>query len=123
MSEKLATCVDVGRHAGRNDVQFAALVLHFHYFYFSVYLTGVSSAKLVNFSTSVGGGLYASTVLNCSHILLIISRKNVTKSSAVLPGGIGFSALFPVSLLTIWKSLLVFYLFSFIWFDTTCFLW
>ena len=86
----------------------------------------MGGAKLANFSTSVGVGLHAGTLLNCSHILLIFfSRKNVAKSSvsfsAVLPGGIGLSALFPVSLLMIWKSPLVFFLFSFIWFDTTFF--
>ena len=62
----------------------------------------MSGAKGVNFGTCVSAGLYAGTVLNCSHILLIFPRKNVEKSSAshsaVLPGGIGFLVLFPVSL-------------------------
>ena len=64
---------------------------------------------------------------NCSHILLFFSRKNVVKSSArssaVLPDDIRFSTFFPVSLMMIWKSPLVYFLFLFIWFDMTCFLW
>ena len=92
-----------------------------------MYFTGVSSAKLVNFGTSVSVGLYAVTALGFAHILLIFSRKNVVKSSAsssaVLSGDLGCSALFPVSLLMIWKSSLVFFLFLFVWFDMTCFFW
>ena len=43
---------------------------------------GVSGANLVNFNISVIFGLYAGTVMTCSHILLIFARKNVVKSSA-----------------------------------------
>ena len=133
MSERLTICIIVCRHAGRiSFMSFVGMMFGSQLLFFISIISlciwlGVSGAIVVNFGTSVHVGPYGGTVLNCSHILLIFSRENVVRfsasSSAVLPGGIELSALFPVSLLMIQKNPLVFFLSSFIWFDMTCFLW
>ena len=87
----------------------------------------MSGVDLVNFGISVSVGLYSGTVLNCSCILFIFSRKNVAKSQPDLQlfclVALGFQPYLLFTWLMNWKSPLVVFLFSFIWFDMTCLLW
>ena len=104
-----------------HDVQFTSLVLHFHYLL--MYLTECEWCKL----DKIWYFCWCWSICwYCFELILYIidfSRMNVAQSSAVLLDGIGFSTLFPVSLLMIWNSPLVFFLFLFIWFEMTCFSW
>ena len=130
VSERLTICVIVCKHAGRIPLKsvvgmMSSLLLHLP---LSPYVFDWGEwCKLFKFWYFVSVGLYVDTILNCSCIFLIFSRKNVVKSlaisSAVFPGGIGFSALFLVSLLMILEIPLVIFLFSLTCFHMTCFLW